>query len=85
MPSSKQLYDLECFILRATYKAVLLTPAVVKRDGRRDESLAAIQEWFPPSAVDVEGGSPAADHVGQIVTATIPEWLIDEKGWEDYV
>jgi hypothetical protein len=85
MPSGKQLYDLECFILRATYKAVLLTPAVVKRDGRRDESLAAIQEWFPLSAVDAEGGGPATDYVGGYVVVTIPEWLINEKGWEDYV
>lgn len=86
MPKKRhQLYDIECYIVRATYKAVLLTPVVVRKNKIRDETGAAIQDWFPRTHIEIDVGPSNIDYLGEIVTVTIPEWLINEKGWEDYV
>lgn len=85
MTRSKIKYEIECYVVRATYRAVLLTPATVRQNKIRDGVGAMIQEWFPSAYVEVGDGPPYSDYVNETVVVTIPEWLVNEKGWEDYV
>lgn len=85
MSRSKVYHSIDCYVNRVTYRAVLLTPATVYKRKATEQFGAVVQEWFPNAYIEIENGPPYSDYVGEIVTVTIPEWLIDEKGWEDYV
>lgn len=74
----KLLYDVECDVHRVTVKAVLLSSTA--------DAYGENKSWFPLSEIEFNREfNDYSELLESPVVVTIPEWLINEKGWEDYV
>lgn len=77
----QRLHDVKVIVVRMTEKAYLLSAA------KADDEITGAACWFAKSLVDL--GCPdeeamSTKHCRGLI-AVMPEWLLIEKGWENYV